>query len=170
MMKTAPRTTNVRDAALRRLGRLNRWLIAGSVALTGIFTEVAASAFPGRTIKASAASRSSTRSQRLEHSGDDGSAATTEPVQPPEQAPQSSPTEGSASSQETPSQSAPSQSSPSQQTTPAQEPTPTSEPTTPSQSAAPAEEPSRTTEPAPTQETAPAPARETAPPVVSGGS
>ena len=41
------RTHIRRDAALRRLDRVNRWLIAGSVALTGVFTEVAASAFPG---------------------------------------------------------------------------------------------------------------------------
>src|ERR1700722_20334312 len=39
-----------RDAALRRLRRANRWLIAGAAAATGLFTEVAAQAFPGRTI------------------------------------------------------------------------------------------------------------------------
>ena len=41
-----------RDAALRRLTRVNRWLIAASVTLTGVLTEVAAQAFPGKTIGA----------------------------------------------------------------------------------------------------------------------
>ena len=39
-----------RDAALRRMRRANRWLIAGTVAATGLLTDVAAQAFPGRTI------------------------------------------------------------------------------------------------------------------------
>lgn len=36
---------------LRRLRHANRWLIAGSAALTGVLTAVAASAFPGKTLK-----------------------------------------------------------------------------------------------------------------------
>src|SRR5271165_1475618 len=47
-------TTHTRDAALYQLRRANRWLIAGSVLLTGVFTEAAASAFPGKTTKAPA--------------------------------------------------------------------------------------------------------------------
>lgn len=43
-----PRT---RDVALQRLKSLNRWLIAGSAALTGVLTAVAANAFPGHTLK-----------------------------------------------------------------------------------------------------------------------
>ena len=41
-----------RDAALRRLKRCNRWLLAGSATLTGAFTLLAAQAFPGRTASA----------------------------------------------------------------------------------------------------------------------
>jgi len=41
-----------RDAALARMRRANRWLIAGAVAVTGVLTDVAAQAFPGRTIRA----------------------------------------------------------------------------------------------------------------------
>jgi type IV secretory pathway VirB10-like protein len=37
-----------RDAGLRRVSRLTRWLVAGSVAATGLVTEVAAHALPGR--------------------------------------------------------------------------------------------------------------------------
>jgi hypothetical protein len=53
-------TTHTRDAALRQLHQLNRWLIAGSVVLTGVFVEAAAHAFPGKstTTSASKAKRS----------------------------------------------------------------------------------------------------------------
>ena len=47
-------TTHTRDAALHQLSRINRWLIAGSIVLTGVFAEVAAHAFPGKTAKARA--------------------------------------------------------------------------------------------------------------------
>ena len=40
------RAHHTRDAALRKLTRANRWLIAGSVALTGLLTEVAAQRVP----------------------------------------------------------------------------------------------------------------------------
>jgi hypothetical protein len=36
-----------RDAGLRRVSRLTRWLLAGSLALTGMFAALAARAFPG---------------------------------------------------------------------------------------------------------------------------
>jgi hypothetical protein len=48
-------TPRARDAALSRLRRLNRGLIAGSVVATLILTEVAAHAFPGHTQSAAAA-------------------------------------------------------------------------------------------------------------------
>lgn len=67
MDRHTPRT---RDAALRKLRAANRWLIAGSVTMTGIFTAVAASAFPGKTIKSgstpgTSAGRAGTGSSRL---------------------------------------------------------------------------------------------------------
>lgn len=40
--------THTRDSSLRRLSVANRWLLGGSVALTGVLTEVAAQAFPGK--------------------------------------------------------------------------------------------------------------------------
>ncbi len=49
-------TTHTRDAALRRLGRINRWLVAGSILLTGVLADVAAQAFPGKTKRSSASS------------------------------------------------------------------------------------------------------------------
>jgi outer membrane biosynthesis protein TonB len=44
-----PRPTHFRDAALRRLSRLNGLLIAGSVVLTGVFAEAAAATFKGKS-------------------------------------------------------------------------------------------------------------------------
>jgi len=58
MSETPNHTPRSRDAALRRLASSNRWLIAGSAALTGIFTAVAANAFPGHTVKTSSATTS----------------------------------------------------------------------------------------------------------------
>jgi hypothetical protein len=46
-----PHTASLgRDAALNRMRRANRWLITAAVAVTGVLTEVAAQAFPGRTV------------------------------------------------------------------------------------------------------------------------
>src|SRR5271170_1511727 len=41
-----------RDAALRKLTRINRWLIAGSVTATGVLSAVAAQTFSGKTVDA----------------------------------------------------------------------------------------------------------------------
>ena len=54
-------TTHTRDAALRRLSHINRWLVAGSIILTGVLADAAANAFPGKT-KASSSSSGTKRS------------------------------------------------------------------------------------------------------------
>src|SRR6266571_9154754 len=79
-------STQARDAALRRLRSANRWLLAASIAATGALTEVAAQAFPGRTIRASAATRA-----RRPGAGRAGSAAGSAPtpLRAPAQAPES---------------------------------------------------------------------------------
>lgn len=159
-LKTPPsqnsHTTRTRDAALRRLGRANRWLIAGSAALAGAFTAVAANAFPGRTANPVTASNV--------HTGDEtggNKSRTSRALKPPPQAPQSS---------ETPTTSTPAaqESTPTHQSTPAQESTPAEESasareSTPAQEAAPAQKS------APAPETSAAPPQESAP-VTSGGS
>jgi hypothetical protein len=93
-----PRPTNARDAALRRLSRANRWMVAGSVALTAVFSEVAASAFPGKTVKATDAARS--RSHTHAGHGSSGSPGSSSSLQLPTQAPQSNTTPEAAPSQE----------------------------------------------------------------------
>jgi hypothetical protein len=56
-----PRSPSLtRDAALYRMRRINRWMLAGAVVGTGLLTDVAAQAFPGHTIKRAAGSSSGT--------------------------------------------------------------------------------------------------------------
>ena len=69
-------TPRSRDAALRRLARANRWLIAGSVTLTGALTAVAANAFPGRTLKTTGGSASAA-AKRARASQQQGSGTST---------------------------------------------------------------------------------------------
>jgi hypothetical protein len=149
-------TTNTRDAALRHLQRINRWLIAGSVVLTGAFVEAAAHAFPGRTAKTASAGKAKQTGARVSSP----SRTTTHSLQPPAHAPQAT-SEPSPSTQST----VPSQESPTTSQAPASQ--------AQAQEAAPAQESAQAEEPAP--ERASAPAHESPPveepaPVVSGGS
>jgi hypothetical protein len=131
---------HARDAALSRLHRVNRWLITGSVALTAVLSEIAASAFPGTSsAKPSAAKRSAGATHRASPSTSSGSSS---PVQPPAEAPRAS-----------------HESAPTRESAPTQQAAPES---------APAQESAPTQEAAPTHESAPT--QESAPPVVSGGS
>jgi hypothetical protein len=149
-------TTDTREAALRQLHRINRWLVAGSVVLTGAFVEAAAHAFPGRATKNASTSKVKRTGARVSSR----SRTTTRPLQPPAQAPQAT-TESSP-----PSQSAPSQESPATSQESAPEPAP-------AQEAAPAHESAEAEAATPTRESAPAhesPPAEESTPVVSGGS
>ncbi|HWD11065.1 MAG TPA: hypothetical protein VG366_04420 [Solirubrobacteraceae bacterium] len=147
-------TTHTRDAALRQLNRINRWLIAGSVVLTAVLADVAANAFPGKTTKTRAAPKAAKA-----HKKSSGSAAktTTGVLRAPAQSPQASEAQSSqpAAPSEPAQEAAPA--APAQESAPAQEAS--SEPA-PEREAAPAQEA------APTQEAAP----EESAPVVSGGS
>lgn len=78
----SPHSTSSRDRALRRLSLSTRWLIAGSVALTGALSEVAAHAFPGKTVKIGA--HGAAKSRRPAHHSPHGSASS---LAPPAQAP-----------------------------------------------------------------------------------
>jgi hypothetical protein len=97
-------SAHTRDAALSRLKRINRWLVVGSVALTGALAEVAASAFAGRTLKPST-SKSGGKSATPGQSG----TTSTQPLAPPAQPPDGeTPASGeSARPQATPESSAP---------------------------------------------------------------
>src|SRR5271168_2404200 len=60
----------VRDASLRRLHRINRWLIAGAVTLTGVLSGVAAQAFPGVSIKGTSGAKTGTSKTSTSHQQD----------------------------------------------------------------------------------------------------
>jgi threonine synthase len=153
-------TTHTRDAALQQLQRLNRWLIAGSVLLTGAFTEAAAQAFPGRTVKKASAAGVSTAGKTHEHgAGDTATSSTTAaPLKPPAQSPRAAGESSSPQAQE----AAPARESQATQE-PAQEPAPEHE-SAPAQHTEPSSPPAE----AP-HESAPEPQPEPEP-VVSGGS
>jgi len=44
----SPDPVQARDAGLRKLAAARRWILAGSVTLTGVFVAVAANSFPGK--------------------------------------------------------------------------------------------------------------------------
>jgi hypothetical protein len=147
-------STHTRDAALRQLARLNRWMIAGSVVLTGVLADVAAHAFPGKTVKSAAASKKHAKPHRSSSHTSPG--ALRAPAQPPQAASENERSRESTASEPaqeaTPQQSAPQESSSSSHSSEA----------APEQ-AAPERE-------APAQEAAPEPAPQESGPVVSGGS
>lgn len=145
-------TTHTRDASLRDLQRINRWMIAGSVILTGVLSDVAANAFPGKTVKHTTTSSGKATKKK---SGA-GAKTTTGVLRAPEQPP--------AKAESEPAQeSAPSE--PAQESAPAQESEPTQE-AAPERESEPTQEAAPEREAAPTQEAAP----EAEAPVVSGGS
>ena len=84
----APREITTRDGGLALISRLNRWLIAGAIGLSGVLSVAAAQAFHGHTRSASSqsagASSSATR-QQPSTGGGGGS------LQQPDQAPTSAP-------------------------------------------------------------------------------
>jgi hypothetical protein len=82
-----------RDAALRRASRLKRWIAAGAIGLAGVFSAVAAHAFPGRSVQDATAtgtgeSSSSSDSTGLPSTEDDSAGGRV--IQPPASPPQPS--------------------------------------------------------------------------------
>lgn len=54
-----PRPLLARDAGLRRVSRLSRWLAAAGIVLTGLISKVAAQSFSGHTARAAAPAKRS---------------------------------------------------------------------------------------------------------------
>ena len=93
--------SQAREAGLRRLVLARRWIVTGSVTLAGVLAAVAASAFPGKTIKPSRAHTASEGSAGETSSGtgetsSESSESSSGSVTPPEQAPESSESQESA--------------------------------------------------------------------------
>ena len=66
---TARGAAAARDAGLRRVSRLTRWLLAGALALTAAFSAIAAHAFPGHSGGAQASSTTTQNSGTTQSSG-----------------------------------------------------------------------------------------------------
>jgi hypothetical protein len=147
-------TTHTRDAGLRQVRRINRWTIAASIALTGVLWDVAAHAFPGKTIKTSASGKSGS-SKHVNGSSAKAAKPLKHPAAPPRSAEKSAPRESQPATEAAPSQE-------SREAAPSGESAPSRE-SAPSQESAPAA-------PAPEAPSEAAPAPESPPPVVSGGS
>jgi hypothetical protein len=75
---TVPNDVTLRDAGLRRLTRIKRWLLVGSVTLTGALSAVAAHAFPGQSGKAQTSHTSAAVSAGTTSSAGENEATATE--------------------------------------------------------------------------------------------
>jgi hypothetical protein len=143
----------LRDAALEKLRRANRVMLATSVAVTAIITEAAASSFPGTTRHSTHGAGKHPHDPSRAPSSTTSTTTLQPPSEPPASAPSHEPHTGEAGgSNGTEAPAEPSQQAPSQ----------------PSEPAAPA--PERPAEPAPPAETHAAEPERSEPPVVSGGS
>lgn len=105
MVPNHPRRT--REVGLRRLLLAKRWILAGSVTLTGVLAAVAANAFPGKTIstpasKAASEQRAGEASSSTEPSKESSSESLTPPAQAPTSGEAQEPEQGSAQPSEAP--------------------------------------------------------------------
>ena len=87
-----------RDAGLRRVSRLTRWLLAGALAATAAFSAIAARTVPGNSSSQASNSTSTTSDQSgtssSDQTGDDGSTT----LQAPSSSPSASGGSGSVTS------------------------------------------------------------------------
>jgi len=79
---------SAREAALARAGRVKRWVAGGAVALTGIFSAVAAHALPASHSSKQKAVPTAPVAPAIGGGGDHQQQVT--PIAPPQQAPQPS--------------------------------------------------------------------------------
>ena len=86
----APREITARDRGLALVSRLNRWLIAGAVGLSGVLSVAAAHAFHGHTrIANSQSAGASSSATRQQSSVSSGGGSLQQPAQAPTSAPAS---------------------------------------------------------------------------------
>jgi hypothetical protein len=97
----------MREIGMRRLLLAKRWILAGSVALTGALAAVAANAFPGKTIATPASKTASEQrvgeaSSSSESPGESSSESLTPPAQAPTSGEVGEAEQGSSQPPETP--------------------------------------------------------------------
>jgi hypothetical protein len=78
-----------REAAVARAGRVKRWVAGGAVALTGVFSAVAAHALPASHASKAKSAPTAPIALPVDQGGEDQQQAT--PIAPPAQAPQPAP-------------------------------------------------------------------------------
>jgi hypothetical protein len=83
---------SAREAALARAARVKRWVAGGAVALTGIFSAVAAHALPASHANKAKPAPAAPVAPSVEQGGDDQRQPT--PIAPPAQVPQPSSSAG----------------------------------------------------------------------------
>jgi len=87
-----PRAITARDAGLNLIARINRWMIAGAVALSGLISVAAARSFHGRAAtSASATSQPSQPSSSSTGSDSSSSSSDGSGIQQPPQTPSAAP-------------------------------------------------------------------------------
>jgi len=91
-----PHSMNARDAGLRLISRINRWLITGAVALTGMIALVTEHAFQAAHPAASAVNSSASSAVAPQPSGGDDGSSSGSGLQQPAQAPTPAPAAPSA--------------------------------------------------------------------------
>ena len=119
---------DTRDAGLRKLSRINRWLIAGSATLTGGLSEVAAQAFPGKAEPATTTKFNGTSVKSSSSSSKTSTSSLKPPAQAPKAASESTPAkEESTSEKEATNEGkeSPTKNHPDDRIHPAKESTPT---------------------------------------------
>lgn len=79
------RAASARDAGLELIRRINRWMIAGAIALTGVISLVAARSFHGHTASAATSSQASqpSSSGSAASSSDSSGGGLSQPAQAP---------------------------------------------------------------------------------------
>jgi hypothetical protein len=80
-----------REAGLRRLLFAKRWILAGSVTLTGLLAGVAANAFPGKTLKTGASNAAAEQGAGQASAASTGSSVEegeAEALEPPAESPE----------------------------------------------------------------------------------
>jgi hypothetical protein len=83
---------SAREAALARAARVKRWVVGGAVALTGVFSAVAAHALPASHSSKKATAAPAPSAPAIDQSDDQP----VTPITPPAQAPQPSASSGGA--------------------------------------------------------------------------
>jgi len=101
----------MRKAALRRLVLARRWIVAASVALTGVLAAIAANAFPGKQINTAASAVRSERAAGEASASGSSAESSSSGLTPPAQAPQSGETQEPAQ-ESTPSEQSEGQAAP----------------------------------------------------------